>query len=1809
MRQRGGDSEVELTTATTTAAATTASTASTAASATAAAAAAAEAAFTARAAAAAQAEAAAFTAHGSVPPADIWVSTLASLGHRSPHRDSWDSLPRDARLDRWGRSLRSFRCFPPPWATPEYLSWLYMPLILCAAGHPGGQQLLDLRSPSCTAQPVARGGLGCIPHLVYSAVDETTEEEAAYLLRQVTVLDFGLLISTLREALDSLRLTARDIERAFDGTLHLPAVLQDVIIGTAAPLHDRFMGVLDETAAELVGWASRAERQRLARVADDAEPGTFYDPTLLQTDAGARSALALAASAPEFHFSVDPAPRGFGVLPLAARPLPERDVRRLLTPVIAADGQGVPAGEPACPICLDADTEPGAPCAMMREPGARLTRAQGATAIAAAPWAHLPCGHRFHQCCLLPALALHPSECGAQPVRSYARLSCPVCHTGPGGRGTHCLAGFRPADVARPDFAATSAALHLVTPTSDGSLDFDPPPPPPPPPVHAAPLPPPGRTYRCPLADPRAPGGICQHTWRRPEDGLLHFQIQHTRRELHGFDLSPFGCHVCADCTAVCLEADADAHTCGACAPEGDDTALPPFLDPSPDAAGLPDSLQVSEEAWAALGSLSTDSVWELEHRFMQCGTVRTMPTACRDMLQHCVTVTLEAAVASGDGGTIAPRHAALIHLLPRMLVTDGVFRRMSTQDRRRHRYRRRQAAHRRDMRDAPRAAAPAYSHERLIATFRTRCRLYLTGDWAPLLEVPPAVHRLTPERTTQRLARDVLALVREGEFSRAMSRADAADLAAAVDSTIGCLASLHPPDDHALPAEDPQRERDLRSYAPVQQEVPQLSREHFHTVVHRRLPRASAADHAGWRYEYLSWAYRYGSSWRQDRPRGDPAAFVPGRGADALYAFCDRLYGGRLPESVRPWFLGGRIVALRKEGDVADADASRRKLRPIAIGSVFGRVVSMIAALSFRDRFSAYLLPPDGLSRSSAAAAAAAGPLPCQFGVACRSGLDALVHAVDAHLQIHPDWVDAAVDMRNAFNSMHRRAFFEVVGRDFPELFPWVSCMYDSPTELYFRRGGGLAPHVLLSRCGTRQGCPLGAQLYALGQHPLLCRLQRLIGSRGVVLAYADDIHILAPPGVVSEALCALSASAPPPPPSPADPQPIDCRSRAIGLVCAPGKTTVYGPSLARAGIDRECAMAALEPAVLALRDPALSLDAGRGAMLRGDGTAARRGHPVLGAPLGDDAFVQDFVAGRASQARRLLAILDRLLLADPEAPATDSLGMYAPDERALLISFCLQPRLRHFCRLLAPGRVDHILALHDSHFMDGYLRPLGGAVGTHLPIRFLARLCSRLGGHGQRATAPDPTALAQPRLSAAHCDSAWYGSWGSIWRPLRGWLPTLRGVSLAHTGDGAQLEFRASLASAFDRISTSLADVRAHEHIAMLPTGYSLPLIHTALIDGSSQDTEPFDDDAADADADASDPPQPSMLYDLDTLDSTTHPHAARAISAIVDAQEFLDLYQDADAVGRARLLDASTPRGPSSWLRRIPRAPAFSATRGIFEFQHPSDYPIALATDLQVRPPGSDHCRTCASSTGALQPIGLDGRHWISCPHGLRLQRSVHHPVRDTLAWLLTAVLGERMVIREDRDGGGRMSSFMQRFPGLGHQPDIVLEGFDGPGSYTILEIKTCEPAGDTFIAHRHTATSRGAAHRFLEQTYSPGQYTMPAHQPGAPRLRLLTFVVSVRGALGSEAQTFIRQISARVAGAVPYRLLDEASWATQGCAPLFRSAITFAARRALAAGIRRSTCTAAEARFAERTDWLGPDPARCFDCPVDPAPAEQ
>ena len=111
------------------------------------------------------------------------------------------------------------------------------------------------------------------------------------------------------------------------------------------------------------------------------------------------------------------------------------------------------------------------------------------------------------------------------------------------------------------------------------------------------------------------------------------------------------------------------------------------------------------------------------------------------------------------------------------------------------------------------------------------------------------------------------------------------------------------------------------------------------------------------------------------------------------------------------------------------------------------------------------------------------------------------------AVLDENPGWVDIALDAKNAFNSIHRRAYLKVIGEHFPGLWNWAWSNYGHPTELYVRRDN-LTPEVIQSRSGTRQGDPLGAQYFALGLHPTLCLVSSLLGQRGQLIAYADDVH-----------------------------------------------------------------------------------------------------------------------------------------------------------------------------------------------------------------------------------------------------------------------------------------------------------------------------------------------------------------------------------------------------------------------------------------------------------------------------------------------------------------------------------------------------------------------------------------------------------------------------------------------------------------------------------------------------------------------------
>ena len=134
-------------------------------------------------------------------------------------------------------------------------------------------------------------------------------------------------------------------------------------------------------------------------------------------------------------------------------------------------------------------------------------------------------------------------------------------------------------------------------------------------------------------------------------------------------------------------------------------------------------------------------------------------------------------------------------------------------------------------------------------------------------------------------------------------------------------------------------------------------------------------------------------------------------------------------------------------------------------------------------------------------------------------------------------------------------------------------------------------------------------------------------------------------------------------------------------------------------------------------------------------------------------------------------------------------------------------------------------------------------------------------------------------------------------------------------------------------------------------------------------------------------------------------------------------------------------------------------------------------------------------------------------------------------------------------------------------LSHQPDLVLVDFDGPGTWTIIDVKSFDACAASHVGA--SSRSRLAHHRSLERS-TPGQYTRLFDL--SSRMRIVTFAISATGALGEEAQALITAISRRLGHTLPSSLLDEASWAVPRVGAYVRMAATFAARRGMAAHLR-------------------------------------
>jgi hypothetical protein len=157
-----------------------------------------------------------------------------------------------------------------------------------------------------------------------------------------------------------------------------------------------------------------------------------------------------------------------------------------------------------------------------------------------------------------------------------------------------------------------------------------------------------------------------------------------------------------------------------------------------------------------------------------------------------------------------------------------------------------------------------------------------------------------------------------------------------------------------------------------------------------------------------------------------------------ALASFSSLVMEGRVPESVRPFFFGARLIALDKKGG---------GVRPIAIGCCLRRLVAKIACNRVSADLSSYFSP-------------------LQLGFGVKGGVEAAVHAARRFLDSLSD-SEALVklDFSNAFNSLRCDRILDSVRDLCPDIFPLVSSAYRFPSSLFWEN------EVLSSAEGVQQG------------------------------------------------------------------------------------------------------------------------------------------------------------------------------------------------------------------------------------------------------------------------------------------------------------------------------------------------------------------------------------------------------------------------------------------------------------------------------------------------------------------------------------------------------------------------------------------------------------------------------------------------------------------------------------------------------------------------------------------------------------------
>ena len=286
----------------------------------------------------------------------------------------------------------------------------------------------------------------------------------------------------------------------------------------------------------------------------------------------------------------------------------------------------------------------------------------------------------------------------------------------------------------------------------------------------------------------------------------------------------------------------------------------------------------------------------------------------------------------------------------------------------------------------------------------RQRIARFMGGDWE-LLHREHVARCHSPSDTSSRTVaqtpgpasiRRALHLGRCGELSRAARALVPMPLAPGDDATVAALRELHPAAPGLLPPF-------VQAFQPSDSLV--LDRECFVRAL-RTSPSHSSAG-------------VYGGVFEHYRDVLDPAD--PASGFDLFFHLASRVARGDIPHSVAQMLGTSRLVALQKPSG---------GVRPLAIGEGFYRLVSRAICLQIREVLSSHFQ--------------------WQFGFAFRGGCEVANLGVQLLLESMPSWGVIQVDVKNAFNTIHRRAIFEELrdaGGVLGGLFPFVRAFYGAST------------------------------------------------------------------------------------------------------------------------------------------------------------------------------------------------------------------------------------------------------------------------------------------------------------------------------------------------------------------------------------------------------------------------------------------------------------------------------------------------------------------------------------------------------------------------------------------------------------------------------------------------------------------------------------------------------------------------------------------------------------------------------------------